>query len=73
MGGPLRIEPFKTTLTCGCWEIISTKEGLLLLLKSLISEILQYEGGKIVFKIIVCVTMFSLVMSSYPRELIVMS
>ena len=69
----MRIKPFKTTLTCGCWEIISTKEGLLLLLKGLISEVLQYEGGKIVFKIIVCVTMFSLVMRSYSRELTVMS
>ena len=52
MGGPLRIEPFKTALTCGCWEIISTKEGLLLLLKTLINEILQYEGGKIVLKLL---------------------
>ena len=41
--------------------------------KSLISEVLQYEGGKIIFKIIACVAMFSLVMSPYPRELIVMS
>ena len=49
MGGPLRIEP---ALTCGCWEIISTKEGLLLLLKSLINEMLQYEGGKIVLKLL---------------------
>ena len=63
---------YKSSYVAFAYQDISMKTQLLLLRKnfglgrsftSLIIQILDYEGGKVVFKIIVCIAMCSLMMN----------
>ena len=52
---------------------VSAKEDLSLLKKFEVNQVLEYEGDMVVFKIILSVAMYSLAMSPYLHNFIMIS